>query len=190
MNLAVPVDYACRRLIAHARRPALVDILSKDAEFTLWRSHVGEFHLVEDGSNVTSHGYGHCPIILPIAGANVERRNTPSVLLVAIQRDEIVRSGKALSLGFDGKIVRDVLLDPLAPCITKLWKKKGVAINLLAAVAVKTISAEEIRIAVFLATGIHVLRYQESTRPPDRFPLRGAQARHIAASALNREVIH
>jgi len=73
----------------------------------------------------------------------VECRNTPSIFLVRIEPDEIICSGEALSLRFDGEIVRDVLLDPLAPCIAKLGQEEGMAINLLAAIAVETVSAKE-----------------------------------------------
>ena len=71
-------------------------------------------------------------------------RNTPGIFLFGIERDEIIGSGKALSLGFDGEIVGYVLLDLLAPGIAKLGQEEGMAINLLAAIAVESVSAKEI----------------------------------------------
>src|SRR4051812_41771459 len=121
-----------------------------------------------------SHGQCHGLFIVTIARIDVQHRNTPRIFLSWIQLHEIVRPRQALTLRFDGEVVRYVLLDPLAPFIAELWQQKGMTIHFLAAISIEAITAHEIRVAMILVASIHIFWNQETAGAPDRLPFRRA----------------
>src|SRR5439155_13403730 len=111
---------------------------------------------------------------------------------VESSRNEIVGAGQALALRFNAEIVGDLLAHALAPCIAQLWHEKGVAVKLLAAIAIETVAAQELGVAIFCraADGVDILGDQEPAGAADRFARGGMQSRHQAAGIFDGEVVH
>src|SRR5215469_11420107 len=145
---------------------------------------------MQNGGKMIRHRRRHGPLILAIARINMKHGNAPGIFLIWIQGDAVFRPGQTFALGFHRKVVRDLLTYSGAPVIPKFRQEKGVTVHFLAAVAVETVTAKKVRVAISGAFGIDVLWNEKPAGSTNRFTLRGTKARNITSGTLDGEMVH
>src|SRR5579864_5262721 len=145
---------------------------------------------MEHRPNMLTHGRGHSFLIVSVGRIYVEHRNAPSVFLGRIQPHIIVFSRQAFALSFDRKVVRNLLSHTLAPVVAKLWNEKSLLINFLAAVAIKTIAAQEIFVKVTRIRSIYILRNGKPRGPANWLALSRTQTGDKYSGTLDCEMVH
>src|SRR6516225_9826388 len=148
MNLPEAVNHAFLGIIAHARGPALVHILTEDADGLSGRPCILELHGVENLHHVLSHCLGHGPFILTVTCDDAQRGNSPRIFFFGIERYIVVVTRNAFALCCDGEIVWDFRTHLFAPRASKARQPKSMRIKFLAAVPVESITAKKVLVYV------------------------------------------
>src|SRR5215469_8275952 len=127
-------------------------------------------------------------LVFAVASVDSKYWDSPGVLDLGIEFDEIAVVREALTLRFDAVVVWHVVADTLAETEPKARRVKSLAVEVLVRVSVKAVAAQKIAIA--FPSCIRVFRDEKTGRVAGGLPFRGVQRRHHTASALNREVVH
>ena len=110
------------------------------------------------------------------------------VLSFRVERDVVLLARQALALGFQREVVRNVLSHLLTPGVAELLQQERLTVELLAAVAVKAVAANEVGISA--GVQVRVVGDDEAARPANGFTGGRAQARHETPAVFDGEMVH